>query len=123
MKFLLIEDDQSTVESIKLCFEIYQPESVIISTNKGLDAIQMIKDNIFDGAIIDLGLPDVEGTQVIESLRRFSSIPTLVLSARHSPDVISKALALGGNDFITKPFDYKALLNRLNELVNEHNKK
>jgi DNA-binding response OmpR family regulator len=122
MNILLIEDDLSTVESIKLCFEIHEPGSNVISTNKGLDAIQMIKDSVFDAVIIDLGLPDVDGTQVVESLRHFSSIPALVLSARHSPDVISKALALGANDYITKPFDYKSLLNRLNELIMEQKK-
>jgi|WetSurMetagenome_2_1015567.scaffolds.fasta_scaffold835983_1 two-component system, OmpR family, KDP operon response regulator KdpE len=117
MKLLLIEDDLATVESINLCLEVNDPESIMVSTSKGLEAIQMLQNDTYDGVIIDLGLPDIDGIEVIEKIRAFSSIPIVVVSARHSPEMISKALSLGANDYITKPFDYRLLLNRLNKLV------
>jgi DNA-binding response OmpR family regulator len=117
MKLLLIEDDLATVESINLCLEVNDPESKMASTSKGLDAIQMLQNDNYEGVIIDLGLPDIDGIEVIEQIRAFSSIPIVVVSARHSPEMISKALSLGANDYITKPFDYRLLLNRLNKLV------
>jgi two-component system, OmpR family, KDP operon response regulator KdpE len=117
MKLLLIEDDLATVESIDLCLEVNDPESKMVSTSKGLDAIQMLHNDTYDGVIIDLGLPDIDGIEVIEQIRGFSQIPIVVVSARHSPEMISKALSLGANDYITKPFDYRLLLNRLNKLV------
>jgi two-component system KDP operon response regulator KdpE len=117
MKILLIEDDMETVESIRLCLEIYEPDIELISTNKGLDALEMLKEGDFEGAIVDLGLPDIDGTVVIEKLRSFSSIPVVVLSARYSPEVISQAMSMGANEYITKPFNYRFLLKRLNELV------
>jgi two-component system KDP operon response regulator KdpE len=122
MKLLLIEDDETTVESIKLCLEIYQPGSSIHSVSKGREALQLLKKDGYDAAMIDLGLPDIDGTEVIAELRRFSQIPVVVLSARHSPEVVSKALELGADDYITKPFDYRNLLNRLNSLINKNKK-
>jgi DNA-binding response OmpR family regulator len=123
MKLLLLEDDLTTVESIKLCLEIYEPQSTLKTTGKGLEAIQLIKDNHYDAILVDLGLPDIDGTEVIEQLRKFSNIPVIVLSARHSPSVISNALALGADDYITKPFDYRLLLKRVNNLVSKNEKK
>ncbi len=117
MNLLLIEDDETTVESIKLCMEIYEPNSSIESIGKGLEALESLKTKKYDAVLVDLGLPDIDGTEVIEQLRRFSQIPAVVLSARHGPDVISKALSQGADDYVTKPFDYRNLLKRLNNLI------
>jgi DNA-binding response OmpR family regulator len=119
MRLLLLEDDATTVESIRLCLEIYEPQSSLKTTGKGLEALQLLKDNQYDAILIDLGLPDIDGTEVIEQLRQFSNIPAVVLSARHSPEVIANALSLGADDYITKPFDYRLLLKRVNNLVNK----
>ncbi len=118
MKLLLIEDDETTVESIKLCLEICEPEASITSISKGLEALALLKTEVYDAVLVDLGLPDIDGTEVIEKLRCFSKIPVIVLSARHSPEVVSKALELGANDYVTKPFDYRNLLKRLKILIN-----
>jgi DNA-binding response OmpR family regulator len=114
---LIVEDDITTIESIKLCLEIYEPDSKLSYAHKGQDALRMLKDGGFDGVIIDLGLPDIDGVEVLKQLRIFSTIPAVVLSARQSPEVIRKALESGANDYITKPFEYKNLLKRLNKLI------
>jgi DNA-binding response OmpR family regulator len=117
MKILLIEDDALTVESIKLCLELYEPESAITSTDKGLEAIQMLKADAFDVVVIDLGLPDIDGMQVLEQIRSFSKVPALILTARHNHESIVRSRELGANDFITKPFNYRLLLNQLHAVV------
>jgi len=117
MKLLLIEDDLATVESIKLCLEVNDPQSSMVATGKGLDAIKLLQTEPFEGVIIDLGLPDIDGIDVIEQIRDFSPVPIVVVSARHSPEMISRALTLGADDYITKPFDYRHLLKRLNNLI------
>jgi DNA-binding response OmpR family regulator len=81
MKLLLIEDDAITVESIKICAEVFQPDTKIETTGKGIEAIRMLKKGDYNAVIIDLGLPDIDGTEVIKELRRFSNIPAIVLSA------------------------------------------
>ncbi|HSW58751.1 MAG TPA: response regulator, partial [Dehalococcoidales bacterium] len=106
MRLLLVEDDETTIESIKLCIEICETDSVIVSTRKGKEAVELVKKQIFDAVLVDLGLPDIDGTEVIQEMRRFTAVPVVVLSARHSPEVVSRALALGADDYVTKPFDY-----------------
>jgi len=117
MKLLLVEDDMTTVESIRLCFEVNDPDSVLVSTGLGLEALQKLKDDTFDAVILDLGLPDIDGMKVLEQLRGLCKVPVIVLSARHGAEAISKALELGADDYITKPFDYRLLLRRLNSLT------
>jgi two-component system KDP operon response regulator KdpE len=120
MKLLLIEDDDTTVESVRLCLEICEPESSVRSTGKGLEALKILKNEQFDAALIDLGLPDIDGNEVIEKMRTFTNIPVIVLSARHSQDFIKQALSAGADDYITKPFDYHMLLKRLKTLIAEN---
>jgi two-component system KDP operon response regulator KdpE len=119
MRLLLIEDDETTVESIKLCMEIYASESTLTSARKGQEALHLLKKEKFDAILVDLGLPDIDGTEVIQKMRKFTQIPAVVLSARHSPEVVANALALGADDYITKPFDYRDLLGRLKQLTNK----
>ncbi|HSW58520.1 MAG TPA: response regulator [Dehalococcoidales bacterium] len=117
MRLLLVEDDNTTVESVKLCLEIYEPTTDVKSAGRGLEALRLLKTEQFDAVLIDLGLPDIDGIEVIERMRTFSRIPVVVLSARHSPEVIAQALTLGADDYITKPFDYRLLLKRLHKLI------
>jgi DNA-binding response OmpR family regulator len=117
LKLLLVEDDATTAESIRLCFEVNAPDTAIVSTGTGTEAVQKVKSETLDAVILDLGLPDIDGIKVLEQVRTFSRVPVIVLSARHGADVISKALVLGADDYITKPFDYRILLDRLNILI------
>lgn len=119
MNLLIVDDDIATIESIKLCFEIFDPSSSLDNTDKGLESIEMIKSKRYDGAIIDLGLPDIDGLKLIENIRTFSNLPVLVLSARQSPHVIESAIEKGANEYICKPFNYKDLLEKLNLLTNK----
>ena len=117
MKVLVIEDDPGTLEVIRVCFEIYKPEITVISSSTGRKGIQLIQEEEPDAVIIDLGLPDIDGNQVIEEVRRTSSIPMLVSSARAESESISKAMKLGANDYIVKPFDPATLISSFEKLV------
>jgi two-component system KDP operon response regulator KdpE len=67
--------------------------------------------------VLDLGLPDIDGSKVLEELRSFSSVPVIVISARHDPKVITNALKLGAIDYILKPFDIQILLSSLKDIL------
>ena len=67
--------------------------------------------------ILDLGLPDMDGTSVIRELRGWSRVPVLVLSARHGSEDKVQALDAGADDYITKPFGLDELLARLRALL------
>lgn len=115
MHLLLVEDDQCIVDTIKLCFKIYEPNVKLKVTDRGQDALIEIMENNYNGVILDLGLPDIDGTEVIAQLRSFSQMPVIVVSARGDSASIAKSLSLGANDYIVKPFNAWDLLNRFNK--------
>ncbi|GAA2104913.1 response regulator [Actinomadura alba] len=70
-----------------------------------------------DVIVLDLGLPDMSGTEVIEGLRGWLTVPIIVLSARHGSEAKVQALDLGADDYVTKPFGMDELLARLRAAV------
>jgi DNA-binding response OmpR family regulator len=119
MKILMIEDDKTTIEVIRLTLEVHDPDSTITSEEKGRDGLEMAKKEPFDVVVLDLGLPDIDGIEVLEELRKFSQTPVLIVSARHDPGVINQALGLGAQDYILKPFRYQSFLTSLQEVTTQ----
>jgi two-component system KDP operon response regulator KdpE len=72
-----------------------------------------VKQNTPDFVILDLGLPDIDGFQVLERIRHFSSVPIIVLTIRGEERDVVKALGLGASDYITKPFRHLEFVARI----------
>ncbi|MBQ2737149.1 MAG: response regulator transcription factor [Clostridia bacterium] len=110
-KILLVEDEDniSTVVSALLDANGYQ----VISAGSCTEAITMYSSYAPDLVILDLGLPDRDGTVFINSLRKSDTTPIIVLSARSDEREKVRALDLGANDYITKPFGSAELLARV----------
>jgi two-component system, OmpR family, KDP operon response regulator KdpE len=117
MRILLVEDDETTVESIKLGLEIFKPGIEVISVDKGLEALKRIKEEVFDVVFLDLGLFDIDGIEVLKQVRTFSNLPIIVISARTNQEVIENTKKLGANDFVIKPFDYHVLIKSLDAVT------
>jgi two-component system, OmpR family, KDP operon response regulator KdpE len=117
MKILLVEDDMATMESVRFCLEIYKPEYALATTDRGTEAIQKVKSEAFDCILIDLGLPDMDGLEVLRRIREFSQIPAIIVTARHQKDSISRATELGANKYITKPFDHHDFIASLESIA------
>jgi DNA-binding response OmpR family regulator len=116
MQLLLVEDEleiQSFVKQslIEAGYEVHTAESAA-------SASQLSAKHAYDGLIVDLGLPDQDGIDLILELRRAGvSCPVLILSARRSVDDRVKGLELGGDDYLTKPFAIAELLARMRNLL------
>ncbi len=112
-KILIIEDDPQIVNSISFILEAEWPHAALLSTRMGEEGIDLVGTEHPDVVILDLGLPDRDGLDVLQEIRLFSSVPVLVLTVRQEEQDITRALGLGANDYITKPFKMKELLARL----------
>ena len=112
-KILLIEDDPAVVESIKLLFKIHWPEANLICSHLGKPGVEMVKTEKPDALILDLGLPDISGFEVMKNIRLFSAIPIIVLTAHTAEDEIVKALEEESTDYVTKPFKHRELIARV----------
>jgi len=117
LKVLIIEDDPGTLEVTRVCFEIYKPEITLISASTGRKGLELIEQENPDAIILDLGLPDIDGNEIIEKVRSTSSVPMLVSSARAESEAISKAMQLGASGYIVKPFDPEELIKTFEKLT------
>jgi DNA-binding response OmpR family regulator len=112
---LLVEDDAFMVAVARqmLAAGDYQ----VVTAATGRDAIKLIRERAPDAILLDLGLPDMEGTQLIPQLRTLGNCPLIVVSARD--DIMTKvtALDLGADDYILKPFVSEELLARLRSVL------
>ena len=101
-KILVIEDEKSISHFISTVLNNNGYEAMQAQT--GEEALSMISSHCPDLVILDLGLPDMDGLDILRSLRSWSSLPVVVVSARsHERDKVA-ALDLGADDYLTKPF-------------------
>ena len=115
MKLLLVEDD--LVLSNALNQALQREGFVVCNELKGKTALSQLKSFQPDIVVLDLGLPDIDGVEVLRQLRaQHPNLPTLILTARDSlPDKV-QALDKGADDYLVKPFEMDELLARLRAL-------
>lgn len=117
MKVLIIEDDQEIVEAVSLAFKIRWPEAKLVSTHLGEKGIELVESENPAVVILDLGLPDINGFEVLKQIRLFSAVPILVLTVRSDEADIVKGLEWGADDYVVKPFRQLELLSRVKALT------
>lgn len=119
-RILIVEDEPSIVGLMSTIFSVNNYET--ISAKNGSEALMMISSYCPDVVILDLGLPDIDGMRIIKSVREWSQVPIIVVTARmHERDKIT-ALDLGADDYITKPFATGELLARVRTALRHANR-
>ena len=110
-KILIIEDDPgiSTFLKTTLAAEGYD----VIVVRSGQSALEIISSHCPDCVLLDLGLPDMDGNDIIRSVRGWTNTPIIVISARSMEQDKADALDLGADDYITKPFGAVELMARI----------
>lgn len=120
MKVLIIEDDQETVEVISLAFEMRWPEAELVSAKLGEEGLQLLESESPQAVILDLGLPDISGFEVLRQIRNVSKVPVVIMSVRRDEAIVVKAIEYGADEYITKPFRQLALLDKVKELIQKN---
>jgi two-component system KDP operon response regulator KdpE len=108
---LAVDDDAAILRTLGIAMRArgYEVETVA----DGRSALQSLAERVPDVVLLDLGLPDLDGTEVLRRIRETSQVPVVVLSARHESDDKVEALDLGADDYVTKPFGMEELLARV----------
>jgi len=112
-KVLIIEDDQEIVNFVSVAFEMRWPEAQLISTSLGEEGLEQVETEDPDLVILDLGLPDISGFEVLRQIRLFSSVPVVILTVKGDEADMVKGLEWGADDYVVKPFRQMELLARL----------
>jgi len=117
-RVLIIEDNAQVRRSLVRALKPYDLK--LHQSDSGLDGFDEARNSQPDAILLDLGLPDIDGAEVLQLLKGATStaeIPVLILTGRADPSVHARVLEAGADDFISKPFDPRILLARLANLV------
>ena len=110
-KVIIVEDEKSISNFLSTVLRANDFDTIIAST--GSEALSLISSHCPDLIILDLGLPDIDGIEILTALRSWSNLPVIVVSARtHERDKVL-ALDLGADDYLDKPFGTSELLARI----------
>ncbi|MFC9813364.1 response regulator [Streptomyces virginiae] len=114
-RVLVVDDEPQIVRALVINLKARKYE--VDAAADGASALELAAARHPDVVVLDLGLPDMDGVDVIKGLRGWTRVPILVLSARHSSDEKVEALDAGADDYVTKPFGMDELLARLRAAV------
>lgn len=117
MKVLVIEDDRRTVENVSLAFHVRWPDAKLIYCGDGKKGVERARGESPDLIIIDSVLPDMDGLEVLEQIRRDSKVPILILTSLRDETELVKSLERGADECMVKPFGQMELLARVNNLT------
>ena len=110
-RVLVVEDERPLLRA--LAMNLVARGYAVTEAESGARALAALADQKHDAIVLDLGLPDISGVEVIRAVREFSATPIIVLSARSGSADKVQALDLGADDYVTKPFSMDELLARL----------
>ena len=117
---LIIEDEKSICDFIGKTLDSH--EYKVTAANNGKDGLALITSSLPDLVLLDLGLPDMDGMDIIRKTREWSSLPIIVISARTQEKEKVQALDAGADDYITKPFGTFELLARIRTAIRHNNR-
>ncbi len=104
MKALIIDDDDGIIQLVTLCLGLIWPDIKVTWTHLGGEGSELVKSLSPDLVVLDLGLPDISGYEVLRNIRSFSKVPLIVLTVRNEEVEVVRAFELGADDYIVKPF-------------------
>jgi two-component system KDP operon response regulator KdpE len=115
-KILLVDDERAILKviGIKLKISGYN----VITASNGQEALDRVNTESPDIMLLDIIMPGIDGFKVLEKLRTFSEMPVIVFSAR--TENAQKALSLGANDYLAKPFNVEEMVKRIETLLNRN---
>ncbi|HET9912866.1 MAG TPA: response regulator transcription factor [Anaerolineales bacterium] len=116
IKILVIDDDSAVTDLLSLLLKSQGFD--VSATNSSTDGLSMIRDDSPDVVVLDLMMPEMDGWQICKTVREFSQVPIIILSALNDPSMIASVLDAGADDYLTKPTPSRVLVAHINRLVN-----
>lgn len=116
---LLIEDDPNITDFMEVVLD--QQRYQLTVANTGMEALTAFQTTSIDLVLLDLGLPDIDGIDLLKILRKRMHLPIIIISARNNEAEKVKALDLGADDYVTKPFGTNELLARIRTALRHQN--
>jgi DNA-binding response OmpR family regulator len=117
MKILIVDDEPDVIKVVAMSFRMQQPAWEVIGAQDGPEALEIIDRERPNVVLLDIGLPEMDGFEVLKSIRRFSDVPVIMLTVRDDELGKVQGLELGADDYVTKPFGHLELLARVRAVL------
>jgi len=117
-KILIVDDNPDLIAVLKVRLESFGYEVVV--AEDGVKCLEKTGRDKPDLILLDIMMPEMDGFKVLKKLKeddRMKAIPVIMLTAKDSIDDVTKANALGAEDFIVKPFDYRVLVEKIKKML------
>jgi CheY-like chemotaxis protein len=114
---LVIEDDKFIQDALDMFFRIFWSEAELTFCRDGENGVNAAKKKAFDVILLDIGLPDMDGFEVLSWIRLFSNVAVVILSAQRDKEQILRAMQSGASDYIVKPFKQIDLMLRVQKAI------
>jgi two-component system KDP operon response regulator KdpE len=117
MQILVGDDEPDVGESVRLGFALQWRDVDVLGAGSGEGALDLVEREHPDIVLLDVGLPDIDGFEVLRQIRSFSDVPVVMLTARDDAMDKVKGLELGADDYVTKPFNHLELMARVRAVL------
>jgi two-component system, OmpR family, KDP operon response regulator KdpE len=117
VKILVVDDEPDVVESVRLGFTLQWRDVDVLGAGEGEAALDIVEREHPDIVLLDVGLPGIDGYEVLRQVRAFSDVPVVMLTARDDAMNKVKGLELGADDYVTKPFNHLELMARVKAVL------
>jgi two-component system KDP operon response regulator KdpE len=117
MRILVVDDEPDVIESVRLGFTLQWREVDVLGSGTGEAGLDALERELPDIVLLDVGLPDIDGFEVLRQIRAFSDVPVVMLTARDDSMDKVKGLELGADDYVTKPFNHLELMARVKAVL------
>ncbi len=114
---LVVDDEADVVEALRIGFALQWREIDVLGAGDGATALDLIEHERPDIVLLDIGLPDMDGFEVLRQVRAFSDVAIVMLTARDDAIDKVKGLELGADDYVTKPFNHLELMARIRAVL------
>jgi DNA-binding response OmpR family regulator len=117
VRILVVDDEPDVIESVRIGFALNWREIEVLGAASGEAALDTVEREKPDIVLLDIGLPDIDGFEVLRQVREFSDVPVVMLTARDEALEKVKGLELGADDYVTKPFNHLELMARVRAVL------
>ena len=120
MKVVVVDYSVGIIEIVTLCLQLQWESTEVLPAKDGSEGLELIERENPDLVILDIGLPDMDGLQVLSEIRRFSNVPVIMFTVKNEDTDIAKGLELGANGFVAKPFSHIELLAQVQAVMRHY---
>lgn len=108
---MVVDDDQEMLRLLNRTLELEGFDAIVVAD--GESALTLLEETDPDLVILDIMMPGLDGLQTLDLIREHSNVPVIMLTARHEVESLQRALFLGADDYISKPFSIRSLTARI----------